>query len=168
MINLVFYFFALIAIVSALYAVSTPLIIRSVFAMFACFFAIAGLLVFAQSDFIAVSHLMIYVGGILVVMVFGVMLSQGSSLSAVVRSNKTISLHQYLVLIVCVSVFLLLSYFFYQYAPNTSIHYEGSDLQLIGIALLTKYLFPFELLSILLLAVFIFTAIITRKKKELN
>lgn len=136
--------------------------------MFACFFAIAGLLVFAQSDFIAVSHLMIYVGGILVVMVFGIMLSQGSSLSAVVRSNKTISLHQYLVLIVCVSVFLLLSYFFYQYAPNTSIHYEGSDLQLIGIALLTKYLFPFELLSILLLAVFIFTAIITRKKKELN
>lgn len=168
MINLMFYFFALIAICSALYAVSTPLIIRSVFAMFACFFAIAGLLVFAQSDFIAVSHLMIYVGGILVVMVFGIMLSQGSSLSAVVRSNKTISLHQYLVLIVCVSVFLVLSYFFYQYAPNASIHYEGSDLQLIGIALLTKYLFPFELLSILLLSVFIFTAIITRKKKELN
>ncbi|MEY3843395.1 MAG: hypothetical protein RIR80_967, partial [Bacteroidota bacterium] len=83
MINFVFYIFAFFAIAAALYAVSTKQIIRSVFAMFACFFAISGLLVFAQSDFIAIAHLMIYVGGILVVMVFGIMLSQKASLSNV-------------------------------------------------------------------------------------
>ena len=166
MINLIFYFFAFLAIAAALYAVSAKQIIRSVFAMFACFFAISGLLVFAQSDFIAIAHLMIYVGGILVVMVFGIMLSQKASLSNVVLQKKSISLHQYLALLACVALFVILMYFFYLYGPNTPIHYVGSDIEIIGIALLTKYLLPFELVSLLLLAAFIFTAMVTRKNKN--
>ena len=109
---------------------------------------------------------MIYVGGILVVMVFGIMLSQKASLSNVVLQKKSISLHQYLALLACIALFVILMYFFYLYGPNTPIQYVGSDIEIIGIALLTKYLLPFELVSLLLLAAFIFTAMVTRKNKN--
>ena len=48
---------------------------------------------------------------------------------------------------------------------SAPVHYVGSDIQILGIALLTKYLLPFELVSLLLLAAFIFTAMVTRKNK---
>ncbi len=165
----VFFLFGIILIASALYAVSTENIIRSVFALFACFFSITGILVFAQSDFIAISQLMIYVGGILVVMVFGIMLSQKNGLDPMSiqrKDKKTLSLHQVMALIVCVFIFVLLTTLFFKYQKDLALPPVGSDVQLIGIQLITKYLLAFELISVLLLAVLIFAATITRKEKE--
>ena len=151
---------------SAFFMLWTKNVLHAALAMFMTMLGLAGFYVLAYADVMAVSHLMIYVGGILVVMVFGIMLSQKASLSNVVLQKKSISLHQYLALLACVALFIILMYFFYLYGPNTPIHYVGSDIEIIGIALLTKYLLPFELLSLLLLAAFIFTAMVTRKNKN--
>ena len=50
---------------------------RAAFALLATFLGVAGLYVFLQAYFIAVAQLMVYVGGILVLIIFGIMLSTG-------------------------------------------------------------------------------------------
>ena len=50
-------------------------VVRSAFALMATFSGIAGLFVLLESDFLAMAQLLIYVGGILVLILFGVMLT---------------------------------------------------------------------------------------------
>ncbi len=73
--DLVFYVFAFITIVSAFIVVFSKNIIYSAFALLFTFFGVAGLYVLLQADFLAVTQILIYVGGILVLLLFGVMLT---------------------------------------------------------------------------------------------
>ena len=50
-------------------------VVRSAFALMATFMGIAGLFVLLESDFLAMAQILIYVGGILALLLFGVMLS---------------------------------------------------------------------------------------------
>lgn len=50
-------------------------VVRSAFALMATFCGIAGLFILLESDFLAMAQLLIYVGGILVLILFGVMLT---------------------------------------------------------------------------------------------
>lgn len=50
-------------------------VVRSAFALMATFGGIAGLFVLLESDFLAMAQILIYVGGILALILFGVMLS---------------------------------------------------------------------------------------------
>ncbi len=49
-------------------------VVRSAFALMATFIGISGLFVLLESDFVAMAQILIYVGGILVLILFGVML----------------------------------------------------------------------------------------------
>src|SRR6266853_2172784 len=71
----VFYFFAIITIASGAIVVISKNIIYSAFALLFTFFGVAGIYVLLNADFLAVTQLLIYVGGILVLLLFGVMLT---------------------------------------------------------------------------------------------
>ena len=73
--DIIFYFFAFITIVSAAIVVFSRNIIHSAFSLMFTFFGVAGLYVMLNADFIAVTQVLIYVGGILVLILFGVMLT---------------------------------------------------------------------------------------------
>ncbi len=71
----VFYVFALITVGSAAVVVLARSLIYSAFALLFTFFGVAGLYVLLGADFLAATQLLIYVGGILVLLLFGVMLT---------------------------------------------------------------------------------------------
>ena len=73
--DVVFFVFAFITVVSAFIVVFSKSIIYSAFSLLFTFFGVAGLYVLLQADFLAVTQILIYVGGILVLMLFGVMLT---------------------------------------------------------------------------------------------
>src|SRR5439155_988186 len=50
-------------------------IVYAAFALLFTFFGVAGLYVMANADFLAVTQLLVYVGGILILLIFGVMLT---------------------------------------------------------------------------------------------
>src|SRR3990172_7009771 len=75
LVDVIFYFFAAITIASAAVVVFSRNIIYSAFALLFTFFGVAGIYVLLGADFIAVTQLLVYVGGILVLLVFGVMLT---------------------------------------------------------------------------------------------
>jgi NADH:ubiquinone oxidoreductase subunit 6 (subunit J) len=86
-----FLLFALIACVFAITVVVTSNIVRMAFFLVVSLGATAGLFFLAGADFVGAMQLMIYVGGTLVLLVFGVMLTaQGPFVSMKTRSGEWI------------------------------------------------------------------------------
>jgi NADH-quinone oxidoreductase subunit J len=70
-----FSLFAFLAVGGGLVCVWERSVVRSAFALMATFCGVAGFFVLLESDFLAMAQLLIYVGGILALILFGVMLS---------------------------------------------------------------------------------------------
>ncbi len=75
MYEIIFYFFAVVTVASAAVVVFSRNIVYSAFALLFTFFGVAGIYVLLNADFLAITQLLIYVGGILVLLLFGVMLT---------------------------------------------------------------------------------------------
>jgi NADH:ubiquinone oxidoreductase subunit K len=71
----VFWVFAIVTVSSAAVVVLSRQLIYSAFALLFTFFGVAGLYVLLGADFLAAVQLLVYVGGILVLLLFGVMLT---------------------------------------------------------------------------------------------
>ena len=123
-------------------------IVHSAFALLATFLGVAGLYVLLSADLIAVVQLLVYAGGVLVLILFAVMLT--SQIQAAERSNPSLGLVSGLGVLVVVCgplVWLALNYPWPQSAAPT----EPTTAR-IGAALLGPYVLPFEVISVLLVA----------------
>ena len=162
MTELVFYLIASVTIASAFWVVAATRIIHSAVALLFTLFGVAGLYVFLYADFLAATQVVLYVGGILVLIIFGVMLTNkiDKPIIASNSSNKIIGVF------VSGIIFLMLSVMIFQTNWNVvANNSEGSStVSLIGRLILGDYLLPFELISVLLLAALIGAAMLARKK----
>lgn len=75
MFDLIFYIFALITLGGAAITAMHRNIVYAAFGLLFTFTGVAGLYVMANADFLAVTQLLVYVGGILILLIFGVMLT---------------------------------------------------------------------------------------------
>lgn len=89
MYDIVFYIFACITIVSTVVVVGSRRVAHAAFALLFTLFGVAGIFVLLGADFLGVSQLMIYVGGILVLFLFGMMLTAGIDHLAEERPSMT-------------------------------------------------------------------------------
>ena len=159
--DILFLSICMLVVVSALWVVLSPNLVHSAVSLLFTLFGVAGLYVFLYADFMAASQVIIYVGGILVLIIFGVMLTNKISDQSI--SNK--SQNKLPSAIMC---FTLLAMQF-NVIFNTKWHIDTpiireSTVNDIGMFLLSKYLLPFEIVSILLLAALIGAAMLARKK----
>jgi NAD(P)H-quinone oxidoreductase subunit 6 len=161
----VFYLIAALTVGSGLYAILARNIVRAVFALLVTFACMAGLYAMLSADFVAIVQLMVYVGGILVLMLFAVMLT--SQIERAATSNPSAGLAGMIfgLLVGMASLALLVGLAVKapwnqapagEFAPTTA----G-----IGQQLLSGALLPFELLSVVLLAVIIGAVVVARLKK---
>jgi NADH:ubiquinone oxidoreductase subunit 6 (subunit J) len=74
-VNVLFYAFAAAAVGGAVAVAASRNIVRSAFALLVVLFAAAALYALMKADFIAAAQVLIYVGGILVLIIFAVMLT---------------------------------------------------------------------------------------------
>lgn len=74
-VGLAFGLFTVMTLGGALACIWERSVVRSAFSLMATFTGIAGLFVLLESDFLAMAQILIYVGGILALLLFGVMLS---------------------------------------------------------------------------------------------
>ena len=159
----VFYVFATITVLSAAVVVLARSLIYSAFALLFTFFGVAGLYVLLGADFLAATQLLVYVGGILVLLLFGVMLTH-KLYDLDLRGEVT----QFLPgLIIAIGLFLILAVT----AVRTEWHVGAGrapapTTREIGQLFLSQYLLPFEAASILLLVALMGAAMIVRRKKE--
>ena len=159
----VFYALAALTLGSAAVCVLARSLIYSAFALLFTFFGVAGLYVLLGADFLAATQLLVYVGGILVLLLFGVMLTH-KLYDLDLRSEVT----QFLPgLIIAIGLFLILTFtaFRTQWNLGPGRPPEPTTRE-IGQQFLGPYLLPFEAASILLLVALMGAAMIVRRKKE--
>jgi NADH-quinone oxidoreductase subunit J len=62
---LLFYLFAALAVVGGLMAALLPRIVHAVFSLLLCFLGVTGIYLLAGADFLAITQLVVYIGGVL-------------------------------------------------------------------------------------------------------
>jgi NADH-quinone oxidoreductase subunit J len=167
----VFYILSFFILATGLLAVTSRKIFRSAIWLLFSLTGIAGLYFWLQMQFIAAVQIVVYVGGIVVLIIFSIFLTQqsGKDLPAPRRSRTIFS-----ALAVCAG-FVLVCVLLCQYAfPRTHpFEYDFASpdwgVNAIGAQLLSTkehgYLLPFEVISILLLAAMIGCIVIAMKIK---
>jgi NADH:ubiquinone oxidoreductase subunit 6 (subunit J) len=156
--NIMFYFFEVIAALSALGILFTRNVFYGALLLIVCLLSIAGIYVLSFAEFIAVTQILVYAGGILVVIIFGIMLTtkiSGKPLQ--VLSNNWLA-----AVVVGSFIFGLLIRLFSQITFSTTepvAHFSNNTIQIIGSLLLTDFLLPFEVAGVLLLVVLVGAAV---------
>jgi NADH-quinone oxidoreductase subunit J len=179
MIRILFYVFAMIVLGSALFVAFGRNLVRSIFMFFVTLFGLAGLYVLALADFVAITQVVIYVGGILVLMIFAFMLSGKESLAALEKQkSKMLNVNQLpalliagLFLVVLVNMLLKMDGARLPWVDKSMrLHYTvlatDNMTQNIGVNLVTQYLLPFEAISILLLMALVGAAHLSRREEQ--
>jgi NADH-quinone oxidoreductase subunit J len=159
----IFYVFAFTTVGSAAVVVFARSLIYSAFALLFTFFGVAGLYVLLGADFLAATQLLIYVGGILVLLLFGVMLTH-KIYDLDLRSEVTQFSSG---LWMAAGLFIILTQLAYktQWATGAG-RTPSPTTEQIGKLFLGRYLLPFEAASILLLVALMGAAMIVRRRKD--
>jgi len=159
--DLIFYLFAAITVLSAFFVVTNKNIVYSAFFLLFTFFGVAGIYVLLGADFVAIVQLIVYVGGILILLLFGVMLT--NKITNVEIKTGTINIYPAVISVGLLSGSLLAALVTSRWKtipteaplPTTAA---------LGTMLLQEYALVFELLGIILLIALIGAASIARRE----
>ncbi len=162
MADVIFWVIAGITVLSAFIVVLNKNLIHSAVALLFTFFGVAGLYAFLWADFMAAAQVMIYIGGILVLIMFGIMLT--NKIQSVNISHSSMQKNAGAVVVVAILGLLI---WMIQKTPwkITTAEEPIQTTGQIGNLLMSEYLLPFEVASILLLAALIGAAMLSRKTK---
>lgn len=179
MVRVLFYLMGFIALSSGLFVAASKNLVRSVFMFFVTLMAIAGLYVLSMADFVAITQIVIYVGGILVLIIFAFMLSGKETLANLQQqSGSFISINKIPALLLAVLFFVVLLNVVFRSGINDLAWVKSNIAQKniftpndetvgnIGVNLMTNYLLPFEAISILLMMALVGAAHLSRKEKR--
>ncbi len=158
---IIFYAFAAITIISGLIVVTTRNVIYAAFNLMLTLFGVAGLYVLLGADFIGIVQLIVYVGGILILLLFGVMLT--NNITDV--SIKT-GVIQVLPATIVLGLFggVLIGVIINAPWKNAPTMNDVFTINAIGKSLMNEYILIFELLGVVLLIALIGAASIARSK----
>ncbi|GJQ19685.1 MAG: NADH-quinone oxidoreductase subunit J [Bacteroidia bacterium] len=162
--TIVFYVFAAITLIAGAIVVFSRSIVYSAFALLFAFFGVAGLYVLLMADFLAVTQLMIYVGAILVLLIFGVMLT--TRVIDVQMRTGTIHVLPALLIVAALAGVLVHVLVSTDWKVLPELFTPEETAPQIGTALLTTYVLPFEVASVILLVALIGAAMIARRERK--
>ncbi len=146
--TILFYFFSIATIGAAAVMVFSKNIVHSAFALMFSLIGVASLYVLLYADFIAATQLLVYVGGILILILFGVMLTtQGRSFD-----YKTITVNLVPASILSLGVAALLIFVFVKTDWMISeVAEPDQTIYDLGMLLMGDYVLPFIIAGVLLL-----------------
>ncbi len=159
--DIIFYLFASITLISAFFVVTVRNIVHSAFYLLFTFFGVSGIYVLLGADFVAIVQLIVYVGGILVLMLFGVMLT--NKITNVQIKTGTWQMLPSAIGIGALSGILIAAFLNTNWQNYLPFEPGKSTTANLGIMLMKQYILIFELLGILLLIALIGAASLARK-----
>ena len=165
-----FYIFAAIAIVSAILVITRHNVVHSAAFLGATLFAVAGIFLTLHAEFLAGVQVIVYVGGILVLFVFVIMLISIERGEHERRYNR-----QWTIALITAALLIgEIGYGLYRgkdslllpppAAPPVAGAAVPGNSELVGTALYTVYLLPFEIASILLLVAIVGAVVLAKRR----
>jgi len=162
--DIVFYAFAAITVLAAFIVVFSRNVMYAAVALLFTFVGVAGLYILLRADFLAVTQILIYVGGILVLLLFGIMLTN----NVISVDIKTGTIHSVPAMILAAILFGSLAAVFYATwsrvpEPATT---ATTTTRALGELLMTRFVLPFEVASVVLVVALIGAAFLARRTRK--
>ncbi len=162
--DLIFYLFALVTVISAGIVVFSKNVMYAAFSLLFTLFGVAALYVLLQADFLAITQVLIYVGGILVLMLFGLMLTN-RVVSVDIKSSSMQTVPALLLSAVVAGSLAGIFYSTWRGVPAVG-EVVGSTTASLGTLLMTRYALPFEVASVILLVALLGSAMMARHNRK--
>ena len=169
-----FYFFSIIAIVSAIMVTASKNTVHSVFFLILDFISISCLFIMIGAEFLGMIMLIVYVGAVAVLFLFVVMMLNVAQQKNQWFLSKSSSRHIPVGLIISSIIFfeLIIVVGGWKYKPdlinssNTYLNYEISNTHSLGQVLYTDYIHIFQISGMILLVAMIGAIVLTFRKRE--
>jgi len=158
-----FYILATIAVISAILVVSLRNLVHCVISLGLFLLTIAGLYITLLAEFIALVQILLYVGAIIVLFLFLIMLTYRLTDKTITQTNEQKGISFILAGLLLFLLITVLNHTSWNVTDTPEIANATSK---IGNLLLTTYVFPFELISIVLLASLIGAIVIAKKEGD--
>lgn len=163
--QVLFIFFASLVVLPVLYLVFTQNIIRAAFALVVSLLGIAAIFVLLNAEYMAVVQILIYAGGVIVLLIFGIMLTKRIEKEGVYTEHRE-------VVVGTVAFFALLG-LLGRMIYNSTANWEVKEMEpvdqveQIGVLFLTDHLIAFELVAFILLVALVGAAFLAKKSNNL-
>jgi NADH-quinone oxidoreductase subunit J len=170
LVSILFYFFVIVAGGATLALAMIRNVLYGALLLIVCLLALAGIYILAFAEFVAVTQILIYAGGILVVIIFGIMLTSKISEKPLVVDHS----YMFSGILVAAACFTMLLYVLSQESFDVPNNQQPtatrSPIETVGISLFSEYMLPFEIAGVLLLISLIGASVIAStiklKKKD--
>ncbi len=162
--EVVTYFVLLLLLSTAVRVVTTTNVIHAAVSLVFTLALTAVLFLLLSAEFVALVLILVYIGAVIVLFLFGIMITRaplGKNAELDNDKNKKAGA------LIAFSIFLLFSYILINgFSGEISID-QATSTKLLGEILLTKFVFPFEIVSFVLLAALIGGITLARKDEAL-
>ena len=159
--EVVFWVLAVVMGVSALRVVTTKNVVHAALYLVGTLMGAAALYVLLLAEFLAWAQVLIYVGAVVVLLLFGLMLTR-----APIGKRPYDNDQKLLAAVVAGALFTVMSWILIDGFSGQKVHLadaEGTTSESIGEVIFSSYVFPFEIVSVLLLAALVGAVLISRK-----
>jgi NADH:ubiquinone oxidoreductase subunit 6 (subunit J) len=155
--NIFLYFFMFATFISVLVMLFTRTIFYAALALIGGLISVAGIYALLYAEFLAITQIVIYAGGILVLILFGIMLTNRITGKPLLMQSH----HTFPGMIISMGIFfvLVVAYQKTSFHPMQTVLPQADHINQIGIALMSTYVAPFEIAGVLLLVCLIGAAL---------
>ncbi|MPY93779.1 MAG: NADH-quinone oxidoreductase subunit J [Acidimicrobiia bacterium] len=162
--NVFFGIIALVMIVAALRVVTTTNVVHAALYLVVVLAGVAALFVLTMAEFTAVTQVLVYIGAVIVLFLFGIMLTQAK----IGRDLELDNERRWLAALVAVILAGVMGYALLDGFDDTMLDDKGAlEVQTtaeVSDAIFRDYLIPFEVVSVLLLAALIGAVVVGRRE----
>lgn len=162
--QIVLWFFAVVMIGSAIRVVTTGNVIHAALYLVATLMTAAAFYIMLLAEFVAWVQVLVYVGAVVVLMLFGLMLTKAPIGKTNFDNNQRL-----LAALTAGAVFAVTSWVMIDAFEGRKIDLadaEGTKAQSVGEAIFSAYVLPFEVVSVLLLAALVGAVVIARRDEH--
>ena len=163
--NVFFYIIAIAMAVSAIRVVTVKNVVHAAMYLVVVLAGVAAQYILLASEFIAASQVLVYIGAVIVLVLFGVMLTRAKLGKDVNLTND----YWWVGALTAFMVFGVMAYSLLDYYGDDRLDQEGvasqvgSNTEQVSDAIFSTYVVPFEALSVLLLAALVGAIVLARK-----
>ena len=152
-----------VVVISALLVVTLRNVFHCALFLILALFGVAGIFILLEAEFLAAAQVLIYVGAVAILMIFAIMLTSNIASKTIRQSNENVLIAFFVSAVFAFATIMLIG--------TTKVwQYDLKDLStdnvlLLGKHLMTTYVVPFEVVSVLLLASMIGAIVLARKER---
>jgi NADH-quinone oxidoreductase subunit J len=163
-----FYILAAVTLATGFMTVISKNPIHSAIYLVLCFFSIGGHYLLFNAQFLAMVHIIVYAGAIMVLILFTIMLMNLNKENEPIKSKASVFAAIIAFGLLC---FVLVATFVKAMPKIKASNTSGTDFQsikILGRVLLNEYMVPFEFVSVLLLVAMIGAVLLSKKQKTVQ